>query len=81
MVTEDHEYFSDILDTLKRYQDRHGQILSSKKLKEAVLRVMDEEEEEIERNIYDSKERVDNISDSDKQVEAKSEAKAYRDYI
>ena len=55
MTTEDNEYFSDILDTLKRYQDRHGQILSSKKPKEAVLRVMDEEKEEIERNISDSK--------------------------
>ena len=45
MATEDNEYFTDILDTLKRYQDRHGQRFSSKKLKEAVLRVMDEEEE------------------------------------
>ena len=51
MATEDIEYFTDILNTLKKYQDRHGQRLSSKKLKEAVLRVMDEEEEEIERNI------------------------------
>ena len=51
MGTEDNEYFSDILDTLNKYQDRHGQRLSSKKLKEAVLCVMDEEEEEIERNI------------------------------
>ena len=40
---------------------------------------MDEEEEEIERNIYDSKEWVDDISDSKKRVDAKSEAKAYRD--
>ena len=51
MATEDNEYFTDILDTLNKYQDRHGQILSSKKLKEAVRRVMDEEEEEMERNI------------------------------
>ena len=51
MATEGNEYFTDILDTLNKYQDRHGQRLSSKKLKEAVLRVMDEEEEEIERNI------------------------------
>ena len=42
MATEDNEYFSDIIDTLKRCQDRHGQRLPSKKLKEAVLRVMDE---------------------------------------
>ena len=41
----------DILDTLNRYQDCHGQRLSSAKLKEAVLRIMDEEEEEMERNI------------------------------
>ena len=51
MATEDNEYFTNILDTLNRYQDRHGQTLCSKKLKEAVLCVMDEEEEEIGRNI------------------------------
>ena len=51
MATEYNEYFRDILDTLNKYQDRHGQRLSSKKLKEAVRRVMDEEEEEMERNI------------------------------
>ena len=51
MATEDNEYFTDILDTLNEYQDRHGQRLSSKKLREAVCRVMDEEEEEMERNI------------------------------
>ena len=50
MATEDNEYFTDILDTMHKYKNRHGQILSSKKLKEAVLRVMDEEEEEIKRN-------------------------------
>ena len=33
MATEDNEYFSDILDTLKEYQDRHGQRLCSKKLR------------------------------------------------
>ena len=51
MATEDNENFTDILDTLNRYQDRHGKILSSKYLKEAVVRDMDEEEEHIERNI------------------------------
>ena len=51
MATEENEYSTDIIDTLNKYQDRHGQRLSSKKLKEAVLCVMDEEEEEIERNI------------------------------
>ena len=51
IATEDNEYFTDILETLNTYQDRHGQRLSSKNLKEAVLCVMDEEEEEMERNI------------------------------
>ena len=51
MATEYDEYFTDILDTLNKYQDRHGQRLSSKKPREAVCRVMDEEEEEMERNI------------------------------
>ena len=51
MATEDNEYFLDILDTLNKYQDRHGQRLSIKKLIEAVLRVMDEGKEEMERNI------------------------------
>ena len=51
IATENNEYFTDILDTLNTYQDRCGKRFSSKKLKEAVLRVMDEEEEEIERNI------------------------------
>ena len=51
MATEDNEYFTDILDTLNEYQDRHGQRLSSKKLRESVRRIMDEKEEEMERNI------------------------------
>ena len=45
MDTEDNEYFTDVLDTLNKYQDCHGQRLSSKKLKEAVLRVMEQQEE------------------------------------
>ena len=51
MATEDNEYFTDVLDTLNEYQDRHGQRSSSKKLREAVRRVMDEDEKEMERNI------------------------------
>ena len=51
MTTSDNEHFTDILDHLSTYYDRHGQIFSSKKLKEAVLRVMEQQEEEIERNI------------------------------
>ena len=51
MATSGNEYFTKILDHLKKYHNRHGQILSSKKLKEAVLHVMEQEEEEIEHNI------------------------------
>ena len=51
IATKDNEYFTDILDTLKEYQYRHGQRLSSKNLREAVRRVMGEEEEETESNI------------------------------
>ena len=52
MATGYNGYCTDVLDTLKKYQDRHGQIFSTKKLREAVCRVMDEEEEEeMERNI------------------------------
>ena len=40
-----------MLDHLNEYNYRCGQILSNKNLKEAVFRVMEEEEEEIERNI------------------------------
>ena len=45
MATSGNEYFTDILGYLKEYHDRHGQRLSSKKLKEAVRRVMEQEEE------------------------------------
>ena len=51
MATPRFEYFTDLLDHLNKYNDRHGERLSSKHIKEAVLRVMDDEEEEIERNI------------------------------
>ena len=51
MATEGNWYFTDILDTLNKYQYRHSQILSSKKLKEAVLRVMEQGEKEIKHNI------------------------------
>ena len=40
-----------MLDYLDKYNNCHIQRLSSKHLKEAVLRVMEEEEEKIERNI------------------------------
>ena len=51
MATSGTEYFTDIIDHLNEYHNHHGQRLSSKKLKEAVLRVMEQQEEEIERNI------------------------------
>ena len=41
----------DFLHTLKKYQDCHGQKLSSKYLNEAILHVMEQQEEEIEGNI------------------------------
>ena len=40
-----------MLDHLNEYNDRQSQRLSSKNIKEAVLEVMKDEEEEIERNI------------------------------
>ena len=55
MANVHNEYFTDVLDALNKYKDRHGQRLSSKKLKEALLRVMDEEKEEIERNTSNSR--------------------------
>ena len=51
MANVDNDYLSDVLDTLNEYQDRHGQRFSGKKLREAVGRVMNEELEEMERNI------------------------------
>ena len=51
MATERNEYFMEIIDHLNKYNDRHGQRLSIKNLKEVVLRFMEEEEEEIVHNI------------------------------
>ena len=51
MATERDKYFTEMLDYLNKYNDRRGQSLSNKNFKEAVLRVMEEEEEKIERNI------------------------------
>ena len=55
MSTEREEYFTDMLDHLNEYHDCHGQRLSSKNLKEAVLCVMEQEEEEIECSINNIK--------------------------
>ena len=51
MYTKESEYFMDTLDTLNEDEDLHVQILSSKKVREAVRRVMDEEAEDMKRNI------------------------------
>ena len=51
MATEGDEYFTEMLDHLNEYNDRHGQIFSSKHIKEAVLRVMEVEEVETVRSI------------------------------
>ena len=45
MASERDEYFTEMLDNLNEYNNRHGQIFSSKNIKEAVLRVMEGEEE------------------------------------
>ena len=45
MATERNEYFTEMFDHLNKYNYCRGQRLSSKNLKEAVLRVMEEEEE------------------------------------
>ena len=78
MANVDNGYYTDVLDTLNEYQDRHGQRLSSKKLREAVRRVTIEAEEEVERNINnisDSKEGVDDINDSKEGVDDISDSK------
>ena len=51
MSTEIHEYFMEMLVHLNEYNDRHGQICFSKNNKEAALRVIEEEEEWIKRNM------------------------------
>ena len=45
IATEVNEYFTDILDHLNGYQDCHCQIFSSKKVKDAVIRVTEQQEE------------------------------------
>ena len=40
-----------MLDHINEYNECHGKQLSSKKLQEAILRVMEEEEEEIKSNV------------------------------
>ena len=45
MAAEGNEYFMEILDRINGYHDHHGQILSSKKMKEDALRVMEQQQE------------------------------------
>ena len=45
------EYFTEMLENLNKYHDHHSQRLFSKNFKEDVLRFMEEEGEEIERDI------------------------------
>ena len=45
ITTSENEYFTEIPHHLNKYHDRHGQRLSSKNLKEAVIRAMEQEEE------------------------------------
>ena len=45
MATSGDEFFTDMLYHLNEYNDRHSKRLSSKNLKESILRVMEEEEE------------------------------------
>ena len=51
MATPKEEYFMDILDSLIKRNCRHGTPLSSKKLRQAVIRFMEYEEKGFERNV------------------------------
>ena len=51
MATPKEEYFTDMLDSLIKHNRRHGTPFSSKKLWEVVIRVMEYEERDSERNI------------------------------
>ena len=46
MATPKEEYFMDMLDSLLEHNHRHGTPLSSKKRREAVIRVMEDEEKD-----------------------------------
>ena len=51
MDTPKEDYFMEMLDSLLEHNHCHGTPLSSKKLQEAVIRVMEDEEKYAERNI------------------------------
>ena len=46
MATPKEKYFMEMLDHLNDYNERHGERLSSEKLRDSVIRVMEEEEED-----------------------------------
>ena len=51
VATPKEEYSMEMLDHLNEYNDHHGQKLPNKKLRDAVIRVTEEEEEEIKSHI------------------------------
>ena len=51
MSTAREEYYTKMLDSLHDDNDRHGTPLFSKNLQEAVIRVIEEEEKDTERNV------------------------------
>ena len=52
MATTKEKYFAEMLDHINKHNERHGEKLSSKTFRDAVIRFMEEEEEEIENYIY-----------------------------
>ena len=46
MATQKEKYFSEMLDYLNNYNEQHGDQFSSEKLQDAVIRVIEEEEED-----------------------------------
>ena len=51
MATSNEKYFTEILDHLNNYTDHYGQGLTSENLWDAVIRVMEEEEEDAQNNV------------------------------
>ena len=51
MATPKEEYFTEMLDHLIRHNQCHGTPMSNKKLQEAVIRVMEDEEKYAKHNI------------------------------
>ena len=51
MATPKEEYFTKMLDYLLEHNNHHGPQFSSKNLQEAVIRVMEDEEKDAERNV------------------------------